>query len=301
MGFVTGLPLSSDWKSDSYDLILVIVDWLTKMVHYKPVKVTIDAPGLAKAILDVVIWHHGLPDLIVTDRGSFFTSKFWSLLCYFLDIKQRLSTAFHPQTDGQTKWQNSTIEAYLWAFDNLEQNDWARFLLMAEFAYNNVKNASTGHTHFELNHGYHPQVSYEKDVDPRSQSKSVDKYSAKLREFIIVCQENLNHAQELQKRAHNKGVKLQSYAPGKKVWLNSKYIKTKRNQKLEIKFFGPFQVFHPIGKQVYKLELPRNWRIHDVFYMLLLEQNTTRKGREFLSWTTTKNTKWKQLGPAQSM
>ena len=83
---------------------------------------------------------------------------------------------------------------------------------------------------------------------------------------MIVCCENLYHAQELQKQAHDKGVKTQSYAPDEKVWLNSKFIKTKRNRKLEAKFFGPFRVLHLVGKQAYKLELPRNWKIHDVFY-----------------------------------
>ena len=100
MGFVTGLLLSADWKDDSYDSILVIVDYLTKMVHYKPVKVTIYALGLAEVILDVVVGHYGLPDSIVTDKGSLFTSKFWSSLCSFLDIKQRFSPMFHPQTDN---------------------------------------------------------------------------------------------------------------------------------------------------------------------------------------------------------
>ena len=113
MDFVTGLPLSSDWKGDSYDSILVIVNRLTKMVHYEPVKVTIDAPGLAEVIIDVVVRHHGLPDSIVTNRGSLFTSKFWLSLCYFLGIKRKLSTAFYPQTNGQTKRQNNTIEVYL--------------------------------------------------------------------------------------------------------------------------------------------------------------------------------------------
>ena len=102
------------------------------MVHYKPVKITIDAPGLAKVIINVVVRHHSLPDSNVTNRGSLFTSKFWSSLCYFLSIKQKLSTAFHPQMDGQTERQNSTIKAYLQAFINFEQNDWARFLPMAK-------------------------------------------------------------------------------------------------------------------------------------------------------------------------
>ena len=113
MDFVTGLPVSTDWKGETYDSILVIVDQLTKMVHYKPVKVTLNALGLAEVILDVIVRHHGLPDSIVTDRSSLFTSKFWSSLCYFLGIKRRLSTDIHPQTDGQTEGKNSTIEAYL--------------------------------------------------------------------------------------------------------------------------------------------------------------------------------------------
>ena len=172
------------------------------------------------------------------------------------------------------------MEAYLRAFVNWEQNDWARLLPMAEFAYNNSKNASTGHTPFELNCGYHPRMSYEEEVDPRSQSKSADELSEELRELMVVYRENLHHAQELQKRAHNKGVKPRSYAPGEKIWLNSMFIKTKWNRKFEAKFFGPFRVLYPIGKQAYKLELPKKWRIHDVFHVLLLEQDTTRKGRE---------------------
>ena len=162
------LPISTDWKGESYNSILVVIDRLTKIVHYDPVQVIIDTSGLAEVILDVVVQHHGLSDLIVSDRGSLFILKFWLLLCYFLRIKQRLFTAFHLQMDDQTKQQNSTMEACLWAFVNFEQNDWARLLPIAEFAYDNVKNASTGHTPFELNYGYHPWILYEEEVDSHS-------------------------------------------------------------------------------------------------------------------------------------
>ncbi len=103
MDFITGLPISTKYKDDSYDSILVIVDQLTKMIHYKPIKVTIDAPGLVEVIIDVVVRHNGVLESIVTDQGSLFTSKFWFSLCFFLEIKRKLSTTFYPQTSGQTK------------------------------------------------------------------------------------------------------------------------------------------------------------------------------------------------------
>ncbi len=109
------------------------------------------------------------------------------------------------------------MEAYLRAFVNFEQNDLARLLLMAEFAYNNAKNASTGHTPIELNCGYHSCVSFKEDTDLRSKCKSADELANELKNLMIVCQENLHHAQELQKRAHDKSVKSRSYAPGDKV------------------------------------------------------------------------------------
>ena len=121
--FINSLPVSTNWKGETYHSILVKVDRLTNMVHYDPVKLTIDAPGLAKVIIDVVVRHHSLPNSIVSDQGSVFTLKFWSSLCYFLGMKQRLFTTFHAQTDGRTKRQNSIIEAYLQAFVNYELNN----------------------------------------------------------------------------------------------------------------------------------------------------------------------------------
>ena len=191
MDFVTGLLNSTDLKGESYDSILVIVDRLIKMVHYKLLKVIIDALGLVKVILDVVVQHYSLPDSMVINRGSLFTSKFWLLLYYFLGIKRRLSTAFYPQTDGQTKRENSTMEAYLRAFINFKQNDWVRLLSMAEFTYNNAKNASIDYTPFELNCGYHSHVFYKENVDPCSKSKSAEDLANDLRELMMVYWDNL--------------------------------------------------------------------------------------------------------------
>ncbi len=161
--------------------------------------------------------------------------------------------------------------AYLQDFVNFEQDDWAKLLSMAELVYNNAKNSSIGHMPFELNCGYYPQASYKEDIDPRSQLKSADKLATKLRKLMAVCKEKFQHTQVFQKQYHDKYTKPRSYVLDERVWLNSKYIKTKQNHKLGTKSFRPFRVLHPIGKQAYKLELPKNWKIHDVFHVSLLE------------------------------
>ena len=98
---------------------------------------------------------------------------------------------------------------------------------MAKFAYNNAKNASTEHTFFKLNYGYHPYVSFEKDSNPHSKSQLAEELFSKLRDLMIICQKNFYNAQDLQKRAYDKSVRSWSYATGAKIWVNSKYIKTK--------------------------------------------------------------------------
>ena len=195
--FVTILPLSADWKSNSYDSILIIFDRLTTIVQYKTVTVTIDAPGLAKVIIDMVVRYQNLPNSIISDWEAIFISKFWSSLCYFLGIKQQLLNVFHPQIDGQTKRQNSTIEAYLRAFVNIEENDWAKFLPMAKFTYNNIKNIGIDCTLFELNCGYHPCISYKEDINSYSRSKTIEELLGELQKLISIYCENLHHIQEL--------------------------------------------------------------------------------------------------------
>ena len=92
------------------------------------------------------------------------------------------------------------MEAYLRAFVNYEQNDWARLLPMAEFAYNNTKNTSTGYTFFELNCGFYPRVFYKEDINPRCRSKTAGQLATELQTLISVCKENSQHTQKLQKR-----------------------------------------------------------------------------------------------------
>ena len=94
--FIIDLPILTYWKRNNYDSILLIVNQLTKMVYYNPVKVSIDVLGLTEVIINVVLRHHDLLNLIVTNQGLLFISKFWLLLCYFFGIKRRLFTTFYP-------------------------------------------------------------------------------------------------------------------------------------------------------------------------------------------------------------
>ena len=121
------------------------------------------------------------------------------------------------------------MKAYIRAFINCEKNKWAKVLPIAKFAYNNAKYANNEYTPFELNCGYHPYISYKSDIKPYSKSKADDELTKKLRNFMVVCRKNLQYAQKLQKRAYDKGFKPRNYVFGEKVWLNSKYIKIKRN------------------------------------------------------------------------
>ena len=108
--------MSTDWKADNYDSILVFVDRFTQTIHYKLVKVTINTTKLVEVIIDVMVWYYNLPNSILIDRGAIFISKFWSLLYYFFDIKKEYSITFYPKTDEQTEEQNRIKEAYFCTF-----------------------------------------------------------------------------------------------------------------------------------------------------------------------------------------
>lgn len=171
------------------------------MMYHKSIKITIDAFKLAKMISNVVVQHHKLLDLIITNKNLLFILKFWSSLQYILKIKQQLFFDFYLSTDSQTKYQNNAMEMYFQDFINFKQNIWARLILMAKFTYNNAKNVSISYTFFELNCNYYFQISYKNDVEFHSKLKLADKLSAKLRKPIIFCCKNLYYGQELQKQA----------------------------------------------------------------------------------------------------
>src|SRR5258708_23547165 len=148
-------------ESKGYNAILVAVDRLSKHIHGMPTVTTVDSAGVAHLFLEHVWRHHGLPEAVISDRGSAFVSNFSRELATLLDIQLTPSTAYHPQMDGQMEQVNQEIEAYLWVFVSHHQDDWADWLPPAEFAYNNHIHSATCRTPFELDSGQHPQMGLE--------------------------------------------------------------------------------------------------------------------------------------------
>ena len=150
MDAIVKLPTSS-----GYDSVMVFVDRFSKQAHFVPYKEDgFGAIELAAMFRQNVMRLHGIPADIVSDRGSIFTSNFWRAFLQNLGTKPNFSTAFHPQTDGQTERVNQVLEQYLRTFCSYSQDNWAALLDLAEFTYNNAAHTSTGLSPFEANHGY---------------------------------------------------------------------------------------------------------------------------------------------------
>ncbi len=137
--------------SKGYNAVLMVVDCLSKQIHTIPTVTSLDSAGVAQLFLEHVWCHHGLPEEVISDCGPTFVSNFSCELVALLGVKLTPSTTYHPQTDGQTEHVNQEIEAYLHIFISHQQDDWADWLLLAEFVYNNKVHVAMCWTPFELN------------------------------------------------------------------------------------------------------------------------------------------------------
>jgi transposase InsO family protein len=232
--FIVKLP-----RSNGHDSILVAVDKNTKLAHFIPTKKTIGATGTANLYLNHIWKHHGTPQDIVSDRGAVFTSKFMRRLCQLLCITPSTTTAFHPQSNGQTERVNQILEQYLRMFTTRRQDDWAELLPLAEFAYNNSTHSTTGYSPFYATYGYHPTLSF---ATPTSS-------------IVPAAEERIKHLQEVHaevktmidlaglraQRYYKEGMLLYpNFDVEDKVFLRRENISTTApSKKLASKFLGP--------------------------------------------------------------
>jgi hypothetical protein len=271
MDFVTKLPPSQEpMTSTIYDSIWVVVDKLTKYAYFIPYKEASDAEEMAYAFLRVVASQHGLPRQLITDRDKLFISKFWTALMKQLDVKHKLSTSFHPETDGQTERTNQTMEQYLRCYINYQQDDWVKWLPMAQWAYNSATREGTSTTPFEANYGYNPTM---RDGDDESGPPLALQTSTRLRKLHKDLQEELTFLNaRMTHYANKKRLKGPTLQEGDKVYLLRRNIKTKRpSEKLDWKKIGPFKIKKKLSDFNYELQLPAKTRIHPVFHVSLLE------------------------------
>jgi len=266
MDLITQLPKSRSGN----DAIVVFVDKLTKMVHFVATKTQVTAPQLAGIFWTTVVRQHGLPSSILSDRDPRFTGHFWRALWKCLGTQLTMSTAFHPQTDGQTERANRTLEEMLRPYVSFQQSDWDEHLVAAELAVNGAKHASTGFTPFYLNYGREVSAPLDLAIEEARTVRQPDAAQRiqQLHRDLELAKEHLLKAQQRQATHADRHRREVSFKVGDEVLLSTAHLKLQgggdRTAKFAYKFIGPFKIKRVVNSNAYELELPRQLQIHPV-------------------------------------
>jgi hypothetical protein len=275
LDLVTALPTTSQ----GHNAIVVFVDKLSKMIHIRPTTEKVTAPEVAQLFVEAVFAQHGMPTTLISDRGTQFTSLFWKSLFGWFKTKLAFSSAYHPESDGQTERANRTIEEMLRAFTLDEKMEWDRLLPLVEFAYNNSINASTNVSPFYMMYGEHPYVPssilHRKAV--HTHVAATEEFATRLQSIIQAARDKLLVAQNRQKQYADRNRRDLAYEVGEQVWLSTTNLSVKGNQKLGARRIGPFSITKRIGEVAYELSLPDTMRhVHPVFHVSLLKPYISR-------------------------
>src|SRR6201996_3550259 len=281
--FVGPLPESST-RSGNYDMICVIIDHLTAMIHLVATRQNYGAKQIAEVIFDSVYKLHGLPERIISDRDSLFTSIFWKRLHELLGVELRLSTAYHPQTDGMTERANRTMTQMLRQCVQPDQKDWAEKLPGIEFAMNLARSETTGFSPFFLNYARTPRPMI---WDNNSEFPGVRTFAMRMKDALMKAHDAIIAARVRQTDTANVHRRHSGFAIGELVYLSTKNLKLpkKRARKLVPKYIGPFKIIQVVSPGAsYKLELSAELKmrgIHDVFHASLLRAHVPNDDRRF--------------------
>nr|GAT46648.1 TY3B-TY3B protein [Mycena chlorophos] len=288
MDFIPELP-----KSEGFDNVLVITDKLTKYAIFIPCKTDISELETAQLFFKHVVTHYGLPRQVITDRDTRWRNDFWGEICRLMGMRRALTTAYHPQADGQTENLNQTLEIMLRAYVGPSRDDWVSFLDPLALSYNSTIHSSTGFPPAYLLRGYTPitgssvlsaadslprpsSTRGQGGDDPAVRNEKAQAMVDAFQECRSRAQEALLLAQTFQRRAYNEGRLNIEFEEGDLVVLNPHSLNLLRDekgrgQKLLMRYDGPFEIIRKISPVTYQLRLPISYGIHPILNIAHLE------------------------------
>ena len=272
MDFVSGFPRTAR----GHNVVWVIVDRLTKSAHFLGMKTTDTTETLSQLYIREVVRLHGVPLSIVSNRDSRFVARFWQSLQQAMGTKLHFSTAFQPQTDGQSERVIQVVEDMLHACRLDFKGNWSKNLSLVEFAYNNSYQASIGMAPYEALYG-RPCRSPTSWLEAGKSSLFGPEIVRKTTEKIQLIRERLHRAQSRHKSYADRQRRPLQFQEGDYVFLKVSpkkgVFRFGKKGKLAPRYIGPFEVIKVVGKAAYQLQLPAQWsEVHDVFHVSMLRK-----------------------------
>ncbi|OWZ14277.1 Gag-pol [Phytophthora megakarya] len=278
LDFIVALPL----PKAGFDAIMVVIDRLTKRAHFIPTRTTATALSTAELYRDRCFVLHAIPEEILSDRDSKFTSELWTNLCKMLGTRKMLTTAFRQQASGVTESVNQTIENYLRAFSNINSDDWDEIVSLAGFAYNSRYQASIGMSPFQAVIGYMPStpatINRIVDTDDMTDSAATtlgQEIVEKQKDLLARVKRQLQAAQDQMSAIYDNKRPIQYFSIGDLILLSASNLETfhagTTKKKLRPRWIRPYKILERVGHDYYRLEVPSCVRFHPVFRTSLLK------------------------------
>lgn len=266
LDFIEGLL-----KSNKFNAILVVVDKFSKYAHFIPLSHLFTALQVAQAYMQEVFRLHSMPQSIISDRDRIFTSTFWQELFRLSHTQLRMSSSYHPQTDGQTERVN-----HCRCFVHACPSKWSQWLAFAEYWYNTPHHSALGKSPFEVLYGHAPRH-FGITSTPVCSSGDLTQYLAERQDMTQLVRHHLLRAQQRMKAQADRNRSERHFEVGDWVYFKlhpyiQRSVATRMNQKLSLHYYGPYKIIGKVGKVSYRLELPESSKIHSVVHVSLLKE-----------------------------